>query len=132
MVTGQVGFKDPRKVLIPSPPYSTIYLPTDPPLPQVKKILIEARLNAIVNRLNKTKVELHPDLAAEKEAVEKGKRQREKQATLMRKKEEARIAKEFKEKAWQRDHAYDDIFAAEALEQSSNQDRGADFYDDFM
>jgi hypothetical protein len=49
-----------------------------------------------------------------------------------RQKEEARIAKERKEKAWQKDHAYDDLFTEENLEQSNNQDRGSDWEDDFM
>jgi len=46
MVTGQVSFHDQRKV---------------------KKILVAQRENPIVNRLNKTKVEKHPDLKQEKE-----------------------------------------------------------------
>ena len=47
MAVGQVSFKDPRKV---------------------KRILIAQRENPIVNRLNKTRVEVtQPDLAQEKE-----------------------------------------------------------------
>jgi hypothetical protein len=42
------------------------------------------------------------------------------------------VAKERKEKAWQRDHAYDDIMSEESVAQSSNQDRGEDFLDDFF
>lgn len=45
MAVGQVGFKDQKKV---------------------KKIHVEQRLNPIVNRLNKTKVEKYPDLRQEK------------------------------------------------------------------
>jgi hypothetical protein len=45
MATGQVGFKDNKLV---------------------KKVLVETRENAIVNRLNKTKVERFPDLKQEK------------------------------------------------------------------
>ncbi|KAF8474979.1 hypothetical protein BDZ91DRAFT_712080 [Kalaharituber pfeilii] len=111
MATGQVSFKDPRKV---------------------KRVLVETRVNAIVNRLDKTREERYPDLAAEKEAMEKEKRAKERAAQLERQKEEARVARERKEKAWQRDHAYDDMFTDELVEQSSNQDRPADFYDDFM
>jgi hypothetical protein len=47
-------------------------------------------------------------------------------------KEEARIAKERKELAWQRDHAYDDMMSEENIAQSSNQDRDENFLDDFM
>lgn len=46
MAAGQVSFKDPRKV---------------------KKILVPQRENPVVNRLNKTKVEKHPDLQQERE-----------------------------------------------------------------
>lgn len=45
MATGQVGFKDNK---------------------MVKRVYVEKRENAIVNRLNKTKVEKHPDLRAER------------------------------------------------------------------
>jgi len=50
MATGQVGFKDNRLV---------------------KRVYVEKRENAIVNRLNKTKVEKHPDLREEKAQREK-------------------------------------------------------------
>ncbi len=45
MATGQVGFKDPKLV---------------------KKVHVEKRENSVVNRLNKTKVEKHPDLRQER------------------------------------------------------------------
>ncbi|KAI9771291.1 MAG: hypothetical protein M1840_002261 [Geoglossum simile] len=111
MAVGQVGFKDPQKV---------------------KKVLVEKRENPIVNRLNKTKIEKYPDLRQEMENRLKELRGRDRAAQQERKKEEARTAKEHREKAWQRDHAYDDLFSEEAVAQSSNQDRNEDFLDDFM
>lgn len=51
---------------------------------------------------------------------------------LMQRKEEARIAKERKELAWRRDHAYDDVMTEENLEENSNQNRDENFLDDFM
>lgn len=111
MAVGQVGFTDPKKV---------------------KKVLVKQRENPIVNRLNKTKVEKYPDLHQEREDRLRQVRKREQAVRQDKKKEEARIAKERKEKAWQRDHAYDDLFTEENLAQSSNQDRDADFLDDFM
>lgn len=42
------------------------------------------------------------------------------------------MARERKEKAYQRDHMYDDLFQNDMVEASSNQDKPADFYDDFM
>jgi ABC-type uncharacterized transport system ATPase subunit len=52
--------------------------------------------------------------------------------TPLQKKEEARIAKERQEKKWQKDHAYDELFSAENLEGSSNQNRDETWEDDFM
>ncbi|KAL0638549.1 hypothetical protein Q9L58_002485 [Maublancomyces gigas] len=111
MAVGQVGFKDQRKV---------------------KKVLVEARTNAIINRLNKTKTETFPDLAVQRDERDRTIRDREKKLMLERKKEEARVAKERKEKAWQKDHAYDDVFTEEAMEENLNDKRDANFYDDFM
>ncbi|KAK6844608.1 hypothetical protein PG995_014718 [Apiospora arundinis] len=111
MAVGQVSFKDPRKV---------------------KRVLVAERENAIVNRLNKTKVEKHPDLRQEKEDRQKELRKRDNSALQARKKEEARIMKERAEKKWQKEHAYDEIFSEENMAQSSNQDRGSDWEDDFM
>ncbi|KAI9727479.1 MAG: hypothetical protein M1828_006421 [Chrysothrix sp. TS-e1954] len=111
MVTGQVGFKDQRKV---------------------KKIHIPERENPIVNRLNKTKVERFLDLRAEKEEALKQARSKDLAQQRERQKAEAKVAKERKEKAWQRDHAYDDLHSEDAIAASSNQNRGEDFEDDFM
>ncbi|KAF2658776.1 DUF814-domain-containing protein [Lophiostoma macrostomum CBS 122681] len=111
MAVGQVGFKDQRKV---------------------KRIHVAQRENPIVNRLNKTKVEKYPDLAMEKENRQKELRKKDRDAQQVRKKEEARVAKERKEKAYQRDHAYDDLLNDDNIAMSSNQDRDPDFLDDFF
>ncbi|RGP79273.1 coiled-coil domain-containing 25 [Fusarium longipes] len=111
MEVGQVGFKDPRKV---------------------KRVLVPQRENPIVNRLNKTKVEKKPDLKQERDDRLKQLRQRDQAAFQARKKEEARQAQEWKEKKWQKDHAYDDIFTEENMAGSSNQDRDENWEDDFM
>ncbi|EKD12848.1 uncharacterized protein L3040_007002 [Drepanopeziza brunnea f. sp. 'multigermtubi'] len=109
MAVGQVGFKDPRKV---------------------KKILVPQRENPIVNRLNKTKIEKFPDLQMEREEKLKAIRKRDQAARLERKKEEARVAEERKQKKWQKDHAYDEMFQEQDPEVPNNQD-GYDS-DDFM
>ncbi|KAG5661448.1 hypothetical protein KAF25_005570 [Fusarium avenaceum] len=111
MEVGQVGFKDPRKV---------------------KRILVPQRENPIVNRLNKTKVEKKPDFKQEKEDRLKELRRRDQAAFLIRKKEEAKQAQEWKEKKWQKDHAYDDLFTEDQMAGSSNQDRDENWEDDFM
>ncbi|KAF1994779.1 DUF814-domain-containing protein [Amniculicola lignicola CBS 123094] len=111
MAVGQVGFKDQRKV---------------------KRLHVPQRENPIVNRLNKTKVEKFPDLRQEKEDRLKELRKKDRANQQARQKEEARVAKERKEKAWQRDHAYDDFLSEENIASSSNQDRSEDFEDDFF
>ncbi|OPB42852.1 hypothetical protein A0O28_0084880 [Trichoderma guizhouense] len=99
---------------------------------QVKRVLVPHRENPIVNRLNKTKVEKKPDLKAERDDMLKELRKRDQAAQLIKKKEEQRQAQEWKEKKWQKDHAYDDLFTDENMAASSNQDRSADWEDDFM
>jgi hypothetical protein len=59
MATGQIGFHRQK---------------------EVKKVHVEKRINEIINRLNKTKLEKFPDLAAEKAEFEKEERRKEKAA----------------------------------------------------
>ncbi|KAM0482489.1 hypothetical protein ACHAPX_003007 [Trichoderma viride] len=99
---------------------------------QVKRILVPNRENPIVNRLNKTKVEKKPDLQAEKDDMLKRLRAKDQAAQQIKRKEEQRQAQEWKEKKWQKDHAYDSIFTEENMAASSNQDRAEDWEDDFM
>ena len=57
MATGQIGFHRQK---------------------QVRKVHIEKRVNEIINRINKTKLEKFPDLAAKKAEFEKEERRKEK------------------------------------------------------
>ncbi|OAQ95965.1 hypothetical protein LLEC1_01918 [Akanthomyces lecanii] len=112
MDVGQVSFKNPRLV---------------------KRVIVAARENPIVNRLNKTKTEVkQPDLKQEKDDRDKQIRLKANAALQTKKKEEARQAQEWKEKKWQKDHAYDDLFTEENMDMQSNQNRTADWEDDFM
>lgn len=135
---------------------------------KVKRVLVPARENPIVNRLNKTKVERKPDLKEEKEDRQKELRKRDQASmqqrvspitcqlflvtvirrqprvdcgskyamnsalTFEQKKEEVLQAKEWKEKKYQKDHAYDTLFTDDNMAASSNQERGEDWEDDFM
>jgi hypothetical protein len=54
MEVGQVSFHNPK---------------------QVRKMRVEKRINEVVNRLNKTKIETHPDFRAEREARDAAERQ---------------------------------------------------------
>ncbi|KAJ5741992.1 Coiled-coil domain-containing protein 25 [Penicillium manginii] len=98
----------------------------------VRKILVRERENAIVNRLNKTRVEKFPDLRTEKEEAAKKKRNSERKSRDQRLEREKLERREREQLKWQKDHAYDDMFSDEAMMNSSNQDRGEDFLDDFM
>lgn len=114
-------------------------------------MLVPQRENPIVNRLNKTKVEKKPDLKQERDDRLKELRKRDQAAQLLRvrckhvcysgkeerltvvqKKEEARQAQEWKEKKYQKDHAYDDLFTDDNMAATSNQDRDENWEDDFM
>ncbi|KAM3500488.1 hypothetical protein MY10362_006351 [Beauveria mimosiformis] len=112
MDVGQVSFKNPRLV---------------------KRVLVPQRENVIVNRLNKTKTEVkQPDFKQQKDDHDKEIRRKANAALQIKKKEEARQAQEWKEKKWQKDHAYDDLFTEENMDMQSNQNRSEDWEDDFM
>ncbi|CAM1505063.1 Fc.00g107000.m01.CDS01 [Cosmosporella sp. VM-42] len=111
MEVGQVSFKDHRKV---------------------KRVLVPQRENPIVNRLNKTKVEKKPDFKQEKDDRLKELRRRDQAAQQQRRKEEAKQAEEWKQKKYQKDHAYDELFTEENMQGMSNQERDETWEDDFM
>ncbi|KAJ5212704.1 coiled-coil domain-containing protein 25 [Penicillium cinerascens] len=111
MATGQVSFHNPKLV---------------------RKILVRERENPIVNRLNKTRVEKFPDLRAEKEDFMKKKRNDERKTRDQQREKDKLEKREREQLKWQKDHAYDDMFSAENMEASNNQDRDEDFLDDFM
>ncbi|OTA00890.1 hypothetical protein A9Z42_0011810 [Trichoderma parareesei] len=147
MDVGQVSFHDPRKASsllqtsYPHPDFARClpprgivlyWLTQECAANQVKRVLVPHRENPIVNRLNKTKVERKPDLKAERDDMLKELRKKEQAAQLIKKKEEQRQAQEWKEKKWQKEHAYDDLFTDENMAAASNQDRAEDWEDDFM
>ncbi|KAK9484430.1 hypothetical protein V1527DRAFT_470095 [Lipomyces starkeyi] len=111
MAVGQVGFKKDKLV---------------------KKVHVQTRVNAIVNRLNKTKVEKFPEFQSEKVEYEKTRTHTQRALHAARNKRELEEAEAKKKAAWQQEHAYDDIFSQENLAKSSNQNRGEDWEDDFM
>nr|XP_033793424.1 coiled-coil domain-containing protein 25 isoform X2 [Geotrypetes seraphini] len=105
MDVGQIGFHRPK---------------------EVKMVTVEKKVNEIVNRLEKTKDERFPDLAAEKEARDREERNEKKaqiQETKRKEKEERKKKKELDEL-----RSYTSLMKAENM--STNQD-GYDS-DDFM
>ena len=111
MASGQVSFNNPK---------------------MVRKVLVRERENAIINRLNKTRVEKFPDLRAEKEEYMKMKRKEERKDRDEQRNREKEEKREREQLKWQKAHAYDDLMTEENMEASNNQDRDADFLDDFM
>lgn len=97
----------------------------------VKKVHIPARVNAIVNRLNKTKVEKFPDLQAEKIEYAKEKNQEARKAFAERQKKEKAEAEAYKKAKWEKEHAYEDMFSEDNLNKTSNQNRSENWEDDF-
>ncbi|XP_009273387.1 PREDICTED: coiled-coil domain-containing protein 25 isoform X2 [Aptenodytes forsteri] len=92
----------------------------------VKMLTVEKKVNEILNRLEKTKVERFPDLAAEKEARDREERNEKKAQIQEMKRKEKEEMKKKKEQEELR--SYSSLMKAENM--SSNQD-GNDS-DDFM
>lgn len=111
MQTGQVSFHNPKLV---------------------RKVFVPARENAIVNRLNKTRVARTPDLRTEKEEYLKKKQREERKVRDEQRMKDRQEKREREQLKWQKDHAYDDLMSEENIQQSSNQDRDPNFLDDFM
>lgn len=107
MATGQVGFHNNKLV---------------------RRLYVEKRENAIINRLNKTKEEKYPDLREQKAERDREERKKERIAAQEKKREDAKLAEERQRLKWQKDHMYDDIHAEDNMK--SNED-GYDS-DDFM
>jgi negative regulator of genetic competence, sporulation and motility len=97
----------------------------------VRKIHVPVRKNAIVNRLNKTKVEKYPDLRAEREADQKEKRKAERIEREKQKAREREEKAEREQKRYQKDHAYDDMMREEDMISNDQVDPNT-FEDDFM
>ena len=113
MEVGQVGFFDDKLV---------------------RKVRVEKRKNEIVNRLNKTKMELFPDLAEEKEAYDRAIREEKK--AHYREEEFARLEEERLRKADREARSYDLIMDSDKMKTNKqNAAKYASFEeaeDDFM
>ena len=113
MEVGQVGYHD---------------------LKLVRRIKVEKRQNEIVNRLNKTKCEEYPDLAAEREAYDSEVREEKKRA--FREAENARLEEERAREADREARDYKHIMDGDKM--VTNKDIAAkyesvsDYEDDFM
>uniref|UniRef100_A0A0K8TNB0 Coiled-coil domain-containing protein 25 n=1 Tax=Tabanus bromius TaxID=304241 RepID=A0A0K8TNB0_TABBR len=93
----------------------------------VRKIRVEKRMNEIVNRLNKTKVEAHPDFRAEREKRDHAEREDKKKMQRLIKEKEKEEEKRRKEEAELR--SYKSLMKSENM--STNYDGGNDS-DEFM
>lgn len=93
----------------------------------VRKIRVDKRLNEIVNRLNKTKTETHPDFRAEREQRDALERDDQKQVLRLRRDAEKEDERKRKEEAELR--SYSSLMSGDKMR--TNQDDGNDS-DDFM
>lgn len=112
MVVGQVGFHSDKAV---------------------KKVRVEKRINEIVNRLNKTKVEKHPDLREEREERDQVEAQERRRAAKKREEEEKLLEKQRKEQAALR--SYDSLMDPSKMATNDFGDEPVDpstIEDDFM
>lgn len=94
--------------------------------------MVVQRENAIINRLNKTKVEKHPDLKQEKDDRLRELRKRDQATQQVRKKAEDKQKKEWEQKKREKESAYDAWNDDDAMAEASNQNRDEDWEDDFM
>lgn len=106
MEVGQVGFHNPKLV---------------------RKIRIEKRVNDIVNRLNKTKVEAHPDFQAERETRDAAERQVKKKVLRDQKDKEKDAIKKRQEDAEMKSYA--SLHKAENMTSTNYEQNDSD---DFM
>ncbi|XP_055377216.1 coiled-coil domain-containing protein 25 [Condylostylus longicornis] len=93
----------------------------------VRKVRVEKRINEIVNRLNKTKVEEHPDLRGEREKRDEEEREDKKRLLRLQKQKEKEDEKRRQDEAELR--SYSSLMKAENMK--TNYDDGNDS-DDFM
>ncbi|KAF9163086.1 Coiled-coil domain-containing protein 25 [Mortierella sp. AD011] len=102
----------------------------------VKRVHVAERINEIVNRLNKTKVEKFPDLAQEKVEYERAQKKQQRQQEQERQKQELEQIQQLKQKASERSYA--SIFDNADMKGASNyrnMDHDGDvdaFEEDFM
>lgn len=93
----------------------------------VKKIRVEKRINDIVNRLNKTKTESHPDFRSERE--KRDAKEREDKKKILRDQKELEKENEKRRKDEAELRSYTSLMATEKM--TTNYDDGNDS-DDFM
>lgn len=94
---------------------------------QVRKMRVEKRINEVVNRLNKTKIETHPDFRAEREARDASERQDKKKLLRERADHEKEAERKRHEEAELK--SYSSLHKTENM--TTNYDDGNDS-DDFM
>ncbi|CAH1774869.1 unnamed protein product, partial [Owenia fusiformis] len=94
---------------------------------QVRSILVEKRLNEIVNRLNKTKEERHPNLQELREERDKAERDDKKAVLREQKKQEKEEAEKREKEAELR--SYDRLMTSDRMTTNQN---NTDLEDDFM
>lgn len=94
---------------------------------EVKKVHVEKRLNEIVNRLNKTKEDIKPNLQELREERDRKEREKVKEQDRLRRKSEREAAARKEEEAERR--SYNNLMKSENMTTNQEQDNDSD---DFM
>ncbi|CAG8615385.1 4623_t:CDS:2 [Paraglomus brasilianum] len=112
-------------------PWHNLKKTADMEIGQVRRINIASRENKIINRLEKTKKELYPDLLAEREAHDKELRRIARAEGMAKAKEELRKRQQLREEAAKK--SYDSLFDESNMRSNQVYEENAqDLEDDFM
>ena len=95
---------------------------------QVRKLKVAKRVNEIVNRLNKTKKELYPDLEQERKERDREEHARKKQLLRVERNKKLQVDKDKREK--EKLKCYESLMSVEKMSLNTNKDGNES--DDFM
>lgn len=103
---------------------------------QTQRILLPARVNTIINRLTKTRIEVPPPassahLLAERDAHMAQLRKMTNAEVQKRKKEETRLAKERREEKAQKERDWEELYGEDAVRERAAEQSGWN-EDEFM
>lgn len=93
---------------------------------------VRAQRADALQRLQATRKERFPDLEQERLAHDAEERRRNTDQFRQSQKQTQDLSRQYRALAEAKDRGYSDLFGAEAMEQSSNQNRAEDWEDDFM
>lgn len=104
---------------------------------QTKRVLVAARTNAIINRLNKTRTEISPaestqHLRTEKEEHMSKVRKSANEVIRLKRKEEERLKQQQRDEKINREAAWTDLISQDTIEREGKSNEDGFDEDDFM